>query len=506
LQTTDAQVKKLMEEIAKHGEVERAAMHADMDPKTARKYIKAGKLPSKMTAPRDWRTREDPFQEDWAAIVEMLKTDHRLEAKTIFEYLREQRPDHYQEGQLRTLQRHLRRWRAAEGPEKRVFFQQAHRPGEAAQTDFTSTSELGITIAGVLFAHLLCVFVLPYSNWTWATVCVSESMAALRRGVQAALFRLMRIPRFHQTDNSTAATHVIPDRDEPHENDSAQAGRGRKFNTAYLALMRHFDMEPRTTGIGEKEQNGDVESRNGALKRRLDQALRLRGSRHFESYDAYVAFVDAILAKDNRGRAKRVVEEMAVMRSLDVAKLPEFTEEDVHVSEWSTIRVKHCSYSVPSRLIGEWVRVHIYEDSLEVFFGKLSQLVVERLAGRNLHRINYRHMIWWLVRKPGAFERYVYREEMFPSVTFRRAYDAIQTPHKGVKGDLEYLRILHLAASTVEVDVEAALELIVAAGTAPTCDAVKALIGAPSTTAVPALERGVPDLRAYDALLQEVGT
>ena len=90
-----------------------------------------------------------------------------------------------------------------------MWFTQAYRPGEAAQTDFTSTTELGVTLAGQMFAHLLCVTVLPYSNWQWATVCASESLAALRRGVQAAVFQLGRVPRFHQTDHSTAATHQI---------------------------------------------------------------------------------------------------------------------------------------------------------------------------------------------------------------------------------------------------------------------------------------------------------
>lgn len=87
--------------------------------------------------------------------------------------------------------------RASSGPEREVFFPQEHRPGEAAQTDFTWATELGVTIAGEVFVHMLCVFVLPFSNWQWLTVCLSESMAAMRRGVQAALFRLGE--RNHET-------------------------------------------------------------------------------------------------------------------------------------------------------------------------------------------------------------------------------------------------------------------------------------------------------------------
>ena len=139
----------------------------------------------------------------------LLAATPELEAKTVFELLTEKYPGRYDETQLRTLQRRIRRWRAEHGPDQEIWFTQAHRPGEAAQTDFTSTTELAVTIAGQVFVHLLCVLVLPYSNWQWATVCLSESMAALRRGVQAALFQLGRVPRYHQTDNSTAATHRI---------------------------------------------------------------------------------------------------------------------------------------------------------------------------------------------------------------------------------------------------------------------------------------------------------
>lgn len=492
-----------MEEMSKDGHIGRASMVADMDRKTARKYVKAAKLPSEMKTPRTWRTRIDPFCDDWPEVEAMLRTSPGLEAKTLFELLVERHPGRYEPGQLRTLQRHVRRWRAQHGPERDdVVLAQAHRPGEAAQTDFTWATELGVTIAGQLFAHMLCVFVLPYSNWQWATVCFSESLAALRRGVQSALFRLGRVPQHHQTDCSTAATHRIP------EGASAQVdGHKRPFNREYLVMMRHYEIQPRTTAVGAKEQNGDVEASNGALKRRLEQALLVRGSRDFESPTAWEAFVHDVLTKANANRGPRVAEELRVMRPLAVKRLPEFAEERVRVSDWSTIRVKKRSYSVPSRLIGEWLRVHVYDDRIEAYFADL-ELCCERLRGDQLHRIDYRHVIWSLVRKPGAFERYVYREEMFPSLAFRRAYDAIQTPHRGVKGDLEYLRILHLAASTIEADVDAALELLLDDGRAITVDAVRAVVSqaASGAVSVPELAPPTVDLDTYDALLSEVGT
>ena len=213
---TDAQVRKLMEEISKHGKVGLAAMKSGMDRKTARGYIKSGELPSARRQSRHWRTREDPFEEVWGEVAEMLANAPGLEAKAIFEYLNllaeeDEGRSSFPEGQLRTFQRRIRRWRAQEGPEKVVFFPQAHVPGEALQTDFTHGTELGITIAGESFAHLLCHCCLPYSNWQSVRVCGSESLLALRRGIQAALFKLGRVPRWSQTDNSTAATHRLHD-------------------------------------------------------------------------------------------------------------------------------------------------------------------------------------------------------------------------------------------------------------------------------------------------------
>jgi hypothetical protein len=355
-----------------------------------------------------------------------------------------------------------------------------------------------VTIAGQVFAHLLCVLVLPYSNWQWATVCMSESMAALRKGVQRALFQLGRRPEWHQTDNSTAATHKIPD------GQAALAEDGKRpFNAEYVAMVKHFGMKPRTTAVGAKEQNGDVEASNGALKRRLEQALLVRGSRDFESVDAWQAFVDQVVRKANTNRGKRVGEDLAAMRELDVAKLPEYIEEEVRVTDWSTVRVKHCAYSVPSRLRNEWVRVRIFEDRLEVHFGDQLELACERLRGRNLHRIDYRHVIWSLVQKPGAFARYVYREELFPSLAFREAYDEIQAVRPGTKGDLEYLRILHLAASTMESDVVTALALLKMSDTPVTAAAVRELVAAPTPVDVPALASTPVDLAEYDALLVE---
>jgi hypothetical protein len=492
---SNAQVRKMMAEFSKHGQIEMASIHSDMDRKTAAKYLKLGKYPSENKTERTWRTRLDPFEEDWSHIAQMLENAPELEAKALFEYLLETKADRYQPGQLRTFQRRFKQWRAKEGPHKEVFFAQEHRPGEALQTDFTWCNELCITLSGEPFAHKLCHSVLPYSNWQWATVCLSESILALRHQIQHVAFRLGRVPQYHQTDHSSAATHYL-------------ASGGHQFNEDYVKMVRYFQMEPRTTAVGEKEQNGDVEAANGALKRRLKQHLLLRGSRDFEHVEGYEQWVQGVMERANDLRRNKVAEELKVMRPVNVERLLEFTEETQVVSGWSTIRVKQNSYSVPSRLIGEEVKVRIYEGTLEVWYGGERQLTMERILGCNKHRIDYRHIIWSLVRKPGAFARYKYREELFPTAVFRKTYDTLAEALKGWQADVEYLQILHLAASTMEAEVESALELLLEQKAVPRIAQVKALVST-RLPSVPAMAAYEINLNAYDALLggmQEVGS
>ena len=329
------------------------------------------------------------------------------------------------------------------------------------------------------------------SNWEWATICHSESMAALRDGIQAALVRLGRVPQFHQTDNSTAATH-----------DLTKCKRG--FNDDYKDLVNHFGMKPRTIAVGESHQNGDVEALNGALKRRMEQHLLMRGSRDFEREEAYEKWLHGVLQKANGLRSRRIKKELAAMKPLSVKCLPDYTEEEVRVSAWSTIRVKRNAYSVPSRLKDEKVKVRLYENRLEIYFKGVHQLTVDRLVGRHGHRINYRHIIWSLVRKPGAFLRYKYREALFPGPVFRQAYDMlIESMTSERDADIHYLRILHLAASTMESEVEAALELLITDGVVPEIDHVKALVS-PEMPEHPDVTIPEVDLSSYDGLFEGV--
>ena len=494
---TDQQVRKLMDEINQERTIEQAALKAGMHRETARKYLNSNVMPSTMNQPRTWKTRPDAFDAQKDRIAELLSEHPQIEGRTLLRLLDAEFPGQFDESQLRTLHRRIERWRVSQDDTALAMLAQRHVPGEAGQTDFTSTSELQITIAGKLFAHLLGVFVLPFSNWMWVTVCLSESMLAIRNTVQRALFQLGHVPKFHQTDNSTAATHQIA------KEDIVRSAK-RTFNREYLALMNHFGMTPRTIKVGESHQNGDVEAGNGACKRAIEQALILRGNRDFASQREYQQFLDELNRARNKGRGIRVAQEINAMPPLAVNKLVEFIEERVTVSTWSTISIRKNCYSVPPRLIGQQLRVRLFEDHIEAYFGDHCELHCERIRGEGKRSINYRHVVWSLLRNPGGFARYVYRQEMFPTQNFRRAFDAIDASKQEVARDREYLRILHLAASTMESDVDAALSLLMEQSEPITYERVKELADSRRRPSVPTLEPMKPELSEYDALIAAV--
>ena len=238
-----------MEEMSKHGIKSTAAMKSGMNRRSASRYIETGKMPSEMPPQeRNWRTRKDPFKEHWSEVKQCLENAPELEPLIMFEKLCEIYVNHYHDGQLRTLHRKVKRWKATEGPPKEVFFAQEHHPGQLMQTDFTHMNKLRVTIKDEVFVHMFCHCVLTYSNWEWGRVCFSESYEAIKLGVQSSLVKLGRVPKNHRTDGTTAATHQI--------------GRGEKgkrpFNDDYQEFMDHFGMVPET--VSDPNHNADVES------------------------------------------------------------------------------------------------------------------------------------------------------------------------------------------------------------------------------------------------------
>lgn len=490
--TTDEQVRRLMSLIKNGLALSTAAVKAGMSEPTARKYRRAGKLPEEMKAAHAWRTRPDPFEAVWAEVQALLARDAGLQAQTVFAELQRRHPGEFHAGQLRTLQRRFRQWRALHGEEREVYFAQRHRPAEQAQSDFTRMDTLRVTIAGQPFPHLLYHFVLTYSNWESVSLCYSETFEALSAGLQGALWRLGGVPQEHRTDNLSAATHEL------------KRSRGRGFTERYRELLEHYGMGASKSTPYRAHENGDVESAHGGLKNTVDQRLRLRGSREFGSLEAYGALLDALIEERNAAREVRLAEERAVLGPLPVRALPAYREEELTVKRWGIIRVARKPYSLPSRLIGHRVQVRLFANHLEVRYRGELVARPERVGGDRLEGIDYRHLIHSLVRKPGAFRRYVYREALFPTLTFRRAYDVL-AERSPKWADLEYVRILHLAATTMECEVEAALAALLEAGQLPEYDVVKAQVRPKAPLPAPEVRVRLPDLAAYDALLNGEG-
>jgi hypothetical protein len=442
---TDQQIRRLFKLSNTEKTQEVAASKAGVDVKTARKYLRARRLPSEMKAERHWRTRKDWFEEVWPKIREQLSTNPGLEVKTIFAALQREQPERFADGQLRTLQRKVKHWRATEGPAQEVHFVQEHRAGELCESDFTHLTELGVRISGEEFPHLLYHFVLTYSNWETGTICYSESFAGLSEGLQQALWELGGVPAVHRTDRMTAAINNLTELAD--------------FQRNYQALMRHYGMEGRKIQTGRPNENGDVEQGHYRFKRALEQALLLRGSRDFQSVGEYELFLKRLFEQLNSGRKERFAEEMEVLRALPERRFDSAKRVRVRVSSGSLINVERNSYSVNSRLIGEIVEARVFANHLEVWYGgqKLEQL--PRLRGRTNYRVDYRHIIDWLVRKTGAFANYRYREHLFPTCQFRKVYDLLRevTPRRC---DRRYLEILQLAAKESEALIDDALRLL----------------------------------------------
>jgi hypothetical protein len=451
---TDAQVRIIMRERQNGRTQEQAAAKANLrSRRTVRKYERLGQLPSELKRARDYRTRRDPFEEHWPEAEAMLADLPEVEAKILFEWLCEQHPGKYQEGQLRTFQRRVSAWRALNGSQL-LTLEQVHQPGEVIQTDGTWMNKLGVTLNGQPFDHILIHNVLPYSNWEWGRVAQSESLLAIRLGLQSALVKLGYIPKIHQTDNTTAATHQLGPQSQGKELHE------RGFNAEYLQLLAHFGIEPRTIHLSSPNENGDIESSNGAFKRAVKQHLLLRGSRNFENLEAYEAFLWRIMEKRNALRSERLAEEMAVMRPLDVKPWPEMRELRCRVNRAGIVRVYGNGYSAPSGLRGKQVTVRVYEWQIEVWYANQCVETVPRLTGAKQYHINYRHVIDTLLRKPGGFRNYRYREELFPSAVFRQAWEALNQHLSPRRADIAYLRILKLAARGMETDVAATLETL----------------------------------------------
>jgi hypothetical protein len=465
-----------------------AAAKAGMDEKTARKYRRLGKPPSQVRKARNYSTRADGFAGVWEELAGMLERDPSLEAQTLMEYLCRERPGEFRMGQLRTLQRRVKRWRALQGPKREVMFPQVHEPGRQSQSDFTHMTELGVTIAGQLFAHLFYHFMLTYSNWETGTICFSECFESLAEGMQNALWELGGVPAEHRTDSLSAAVNNLKDKAE--------------FTTRYEGLLAHYRLQGSHTSPGRAHENGDVEQSHYRFKRAVDQALRLRGSRDFSSREEYAEFLRELLSRRNALRRERLAAEVEVLRALPARRLEDHSAERLKVTRNSTLTVRRNIYSVPSQLIGEEVEVRVFAERLAVWYGGVCVAEMERLRGAGGQVINYRHVIHSLVRKPGAFAHYRYQQSLFPRLIFRVAYDQLCEQYPAT-AERQYVKLLELAAQGSEERVANALRQLVDSGTVISFERVATLCRSEPAAAPPdqMLLPAAVELAGYDVLL-----
>lgn len=464
---------------------EMAAAKAGMSLSTAKRYLAAkGEVRSVERKQPTGRTRVDPFAEVWPEVRSLLERDPGLEAKTLMEYLMDSYPDRFKAGQVRTLRRRVHDWRALEGPERReVMFLQTIQPGAQSQSDYTWCNSLEITIAGEFFPHLLFHFMLPYSRWEFVWVCHTESFETLTTGFSSAVAVLGAVAPEHRTDNLAAAVPI---------------GEAGTFQRRWENFLAHFDVVPSANNPGRSNENGSVEKSHDLFKHSLDQRLRLRGSRDFRSLQAYEEYLDSMTRDRNRHRRDRLQEELPHLKSLPREAWNEPREYAASVTAWSTVRVGGATYSVPSRFIGQKLKALAYFETVEIYFGKhLVQSVPRKPAGGIF--INYRHLIFHLLRKPGAFRNYQFRDELFPRKIFRHAYDKLIEANED-KADKEYLHILHQSALNCETAVAECLEMLIETNQLPTSERVKQFCGK-KPRPVPDVSVAQPSLESYDNLL-----
>lgn len=479
---TNQQVKLLMKAMKRYS-LTTAAAKAGMSSKTARKYLNAQALPQTVKAPRDYKTRPDAFARHWDEISQMLTQAPELEAKTLLYYLIERYPSHYQSAHLRTLQRRLQQFRAKHGADKPIIFRQIISPGQSSQSDWTWMNELRITLAGQPFSHLLYHFILPYSGWESFMICESESFDTLAQGYERAVWELGGTLPAHRTDNLSAATQ--------------KAGGTRSFTERWQAFLAHYQVTPTRNNPGQSHENGSVEKSHDTLKNAIEQHLLLRGSRNFADLNEYESFLALIKQRRNESRKIRLQDELPYLQTLPERKWHDPISLWVRVSPSSTIQILGCTYSVPSRLISYTLRANVYVQHIVLWYGQKQLLTMPRLTQGNL--IDYRHIIDSLIRKPGAFAHYQYRECLFPCPLYRWAYDQLQQQYPA-KGHKYYLQLLQYAKLYGESQVEAALQLCQESYQLPMPELIKAWLINPKPNLID-VNVMQPTLADYDQLL-----
>lgn len=484
---TNRQVARYMNERQIGRNQTQSADSADISTRTARRLDGGGRA---ATAPRDYRTRADSFLGVWSTEIEpRLQRDAKLQAVTLFAELQRRHPGRFRDGQVRTLERRIRQWRAVAGPSRPVMFPQEHPPGWQALLDFTDCGELAVTIADELLPHRLGHVCCPHSGWQFAQVILGgESYPALAETLRLALEALGGVPQTLRTDSLSAAYKNLKQQEE--------------LTTRFDALCRHYGCRPTRNTLGVAHENGGVESPNGHLKRRLDQALRLRGTRDFASMEDYRGFVTGIVAAANAPRAEAITVEQAALAPLPSFPGVTWTEALGTVSRFSFISVIGRSYMVPSRLMGHRLVVRIFDERLEFYANHhLVHTSPRRHGDHRSPQVNYHLCIDALIQKPGAFARLIYRDDLHPSFVYAQIWLRLRERVSEHAACRTYVRLLHLAHQhACEAALGVRLAEILAEDGLPDAEALRVIFATPAPTTIPVLLFRTADPAGYDEL------
>lgn len=475
-----------------------AAAKASISVATAYRIEKDPRLPSRKQASRG-RRRPDPlagiFDEE---IVPLLKSAPGIRPVAIFEEMLRRHPE-LDEGVRRTLERRIRAWRALHGEEQEVIFRQTHIPGRLGLSDFTDMAAFGITIAGAPLDHRLYHFRLAYSGFEHAHVVLGgESFVALAEGLQNALWSLGGVPHEHRSDSLSAAFRNL-DRNARED-----------LTRRYGELCAHYGMQPSRNNAGIAHENGAIEGPHGHLKRAIEDALLMRGSRDFDDLAAWRRFVDEIVGRRNARNARRIDVERAELKQLPDRRTTDYEEVTVRVTSAGGFTLRKVFYTVPSRLIGHRLRVRLHDDRLDVFIGGTRLMTLPRgrasASGKHDQVVNYRHVIHSLRRKPMALMNLVYRDQLFPREAYRRTFDLLveRLPERqACRTMVELLAIAHERGC--ESELAEALAVRLAERKLPDMPAIRARF-APDPAKLPNIVVRLASLDTYEALIGSEAT
>ena len=488
-QITDHQMELYMR-YRKTDRRELAAAKAGFSRATADRIEADPRPPSQKRKPRG-RRRPDPlagiFEEE---IVPLLEASPGLRAVAAYEEMMRRRPD-LSPGVRRTIERRVRAWKAKHGPEQEIIFRQRHEPGRRGLSDFTDARGLEVTVAGEPLAHKLYHFRLEYSGFCHAAVVLGgESFVALAEGLQDALWTLGGVPKEHRTDSLSAAFRNLK-RDARED-----------LTRRYEGLLADYGMEGSRNNRGRAHENGSVEGPHGHLKRAIEDALLLRGSRDFETIEEYRAFLGQVVSRRNARNRARIDAERAVLGPLPGRRSDGFEETLVRVTSTGGFSLRRVFYTVPSRLVGHRLRVRLYDDRLVLYAGTEELMTLPRghagPEGRRGRVVDYRHVLPSLRFKPMALLNWVCRDDLFPRDAYRRAFDALLDALGGRKACRRMVDLLALAHDQCcEARLAADIDVLLDAGKLPDAALLSERFS-PQPGSAPDVDVVLPPMSKYD--------